>query len=112
MKRLRNILIFYEIPNNKIQKYLEQSNIYFLPSLCEGSPISLYEAYISRLYLIYSHNCGFELKNYKRKKINLNINHMIKTFENLYKKEFVFDKKEILKEKTDYFSIKKYEKKI
>ena len=102
-----------EIPNNKIHKYLEQSNIYFLPSLCEGSPISLYEAYISRLYLIYSHNCGFELKNYKRKKkINLNINHMIKTFENLYKKEFVFDKKEIFKEKTDYFSIKKYEKNL
>lgn len=102
-----------EIPNNKIQKYLEQSNIYFLPSLCEGSPISLYEAYFSRLYLIYSHNCGFDLKNYKRKKkINLNINHMIKTFENLYKKEFVFDKKEIFKEKTDYFSIKKYEKNL
>ncbi len=102
-----------EIPNNKIQKYLEQSNIYFLPSLCEGSAISLYEAYMSRLYLIYSHNCGFELHNYRRKKIiNLNLNHMIKTFENLHKKKFIFDQKEIFKEKTDYFSIKKYEKNL
>ena len=102
-----------EIPNNKIQKYLKQSDIYFLPSLCEGSPISLYEAYISRLYLIYSHNCGFELKNYKRKKIiNLNINSMIKTFENLYKKKFLFDQKKIYDEKIDYFSIKKYEKNL
>lgn len=102
-----------EIPNNKIQKYLKQSDIYFLPSLCEGSSISLYEAYISRLYLIYSHNCGFELKNYKRKKIiNLNINNMIKTFENLYKKKFLFDQKKIYDEKIDYFSIKKYEKNL
>jgi glycosyltransferase involved in cell wall biosynthesis len=82
-----------EMPNNKIQKYLKQSDIYFLPSLCEGSSISLYEAYISRLYLIYSHNCGFELKNYKRKK-------------------FLFDQKKIYDEKIDYFSIKKYEKNL
>ncbi len=100
-----------EIPNNKIQKYLEKSDIYFLPSLCEGSSISLYEAYMCRLYLIYSNNCGFELKKYKRKKIvNLNINNMVRIFEHLYKKKSVFDKKNIFKDKTNYFSTKKYEK--
>ena len=100
-----------EIPNNKIHKYLEKSDIYFLPSLCEGSSISLYEAYMSRLYLIYSNNCGFELKDYKRKKIvKLNVNSMVKIFENLHKNKSIFDKKTIFKDKINYFSIKKYEK--
>ncbi len=105
------INFFGEIPNNKIHKYLEKSDIYFLPSLCEGSSISLYEAYMSRLYLIYSNNCGFELKNYKRKKIvKFNINNMVKIFETLHKNKNAFDKSRILANKTDYFSIKKYEK--
>ena len=104
------INFFGEIPNNKIYKYLRKSDIYFLPSLCEGSSISLYEAYMSRLYLIYSNNCGFELKDYKRKKIvKLNINNMVKIFNNLHKNKSVFDKRNIFKDKTNYFSIKKYE---
>jgi len=105
------INFFGEIPNNKISKYLEISDIYFLPSLCEGSSISLYEAYMSRLYLIYSNNCGFELKDYKRKKIvKLNVNSMVKIFENLHKNKSIFDKKSIFRDKINYFSIKKYEK--
>ena len=65
---------------------------------------------MSRLYLIYSNNCGFELKDYKRKKIvKLNINNMVKIFNNLHKNKSVFDKRNIFKDKTNYFSIKKYE---
>ena len=105
------INFFGELPNNKIYKHLEKSDIYFLPSLCEGSSISLYEAYMSRLYLIYSNNCGFELKDYKRKKIvKLNVNSMVKIFKNLHKNKSVFEKKSIFKDKTNYFSIKKYER--
>ena len=66
---------------------------------------------MSRLYLIYSNNCGFELKDYKRKKIvKLNVNSMVKIFKNLHKNKSVFEKKTIFKDKTNYFSIKKWER--
>ena len=58
-----------EVPNNKINEYFSASDIYFLPSLCEGSAISLYEAYLNRLVLVYSKNCGFEINTSTKNRV-------------------------------------------
>ena len=74
-----------EVPNNKINEYFSASDIYFLPSLCEGSAISLYEAYLNRLVLVYSKNCGFEINtSTKNRVIELDSKKMIVEFKKIY----------------------------
>ena len=57
-----------EVLNNKINNF-QCTDIYFLPSLCEGSAISLYEAYLNRLVLVYSKNCGFEINTSTKNRV-------------------------------------------
>lgn len=86
MKEVSKYIKFVgEVPNNQLDRYFNSSDIYFLPSLCEGSAISLYEAYLSNLYLIYSKNCGFEVSNYKNQSVvDLNSKKMIIKFKKIH----------------------------
>ena len=98
-----------EVPNNKINEYFSASDIYFLPSLCEGSAISLYEAYLNRLVLVYSKNCGFEINtSTKNRVIELDTKKMIVEFKKIYLNKH---KKKFKKNKNIY-SINSYEKKF
>ena len=98
-----------EVPNNKITEYFSASDIYFLPSLCEGSAISLYEAYLNRLVLVYSKNCGFEINtSTKNRVIELDSKKMIVEFKKIYLNKHKIQ----FKKNKNIYSINSYEKKF
>ncbi len=98
-----------EVPNNKINEYFTTSDIYFLPSLCEGSAISLYEAYQNQLFLVYTKNCGFEINtSINNKVVELNSKKMINEFEKIYMNKIKIK----FKKNKNIYSISTYEKKF
>ena len=74
-----------------------------------GSAISLYEAYLNRLVLVYSKNCGFEINtSTKNRVIELDSMKMIVEFKKIY-----FNKHKIqFKKNKNIYSINSYEKKF
>lgn len=98
-----------QVPNNKINKYFSKSDIYFLPSLCEGSAISLYEAYQNQLFLVYTKNCGFEINtSINNRVVELNSKKMINEFEKIY----INKMKITFKKNKNIYSLSTYEKKL
>lgn len=98
-----------EVPNNKIHKFFSKSDIYFLPSLCEGSAISLYEAYLNRLFLVYTKNCGFEINNsINNRVVQLDSKKMIIEFKKIYLNKHKIQ----FKKNRNIYSISVYEKKF
>ncbi|QIZ20824.1 glycosyltransferase [Candidatus Pelagibacter giovannonii] len=103
-----------ETPNNRINQYYNSSDIYFLPSLCEGSAISLYEAYKSNLFLIFTKNCGFDIpKETNKIVIDLNTKKMISQFKKIHADNSFFNKMSIInKNSRNLFSVQNYEDKL
>ncbi len=58
MKALKNVTYIPNVPHIKINTYFEKSDVFILPSLIEGSALSIYEALASGLPCIVTRNTG------------------------------------------------------
>ena len=82
--------------------------------MCEGSAISLYEAYKSNLFLIFTKNCGFDIpKETNKIVIDLNTKKMISQFKKIHADNSFFNKMSIInKNSRNLFSVQNYEDKL
>lgn len=63
LKRCNNINYIGTVPHSKIAEYFEKSDIFILPSLAEGSSLSVYEALASGMPCIVTENVGSVITN-------------------------------------------------
>lgn len=65
MKESKNITYIPSVPHYKINEYFMKSDIFILPSLIEGSALTIYEALASGLPCIVTKNTGSVIENGK-----------------------------------------------
>lgn len=58
MQKLKNVEYIGRVPHEQIPKYFENSDVFILPSLAEGSSLSVYEALASGMPCIVTKNTG------------------------------------------------------
>lgn len=64
MKEMNNIEYVGRVPHSEIENYFNNSSLFILPSLSEGSSLSTYEALASGLPCIVTENTGSVIENY------------------------------------------------
>lgn len=65
LKHLENVNYIPNVPHSEIKKYFSRADIFVLPSLIEGSALSIYEALASGLPCIVTSNSGSVITNGK-----------------------------------------------
>lgn len=65
IKQVSNITYYGKVPHSEIHKYFDQNDVFILPSLAEGSSLSVYEAIAAGMPCIVTENVGSVIENKK-----------------------------------------------
>lgn len=115
LKSLKNVEYIAKVPHYNIHNYFEDSDIFILPTLIEGSALSIYEALASGLPCITTKNSGSVIRDNKEGFIinNTDIKDIVK------KVEYCQNNRDLLKnmsknarERAELFSWDNYSKNI
>lgn len=110
-----NVIFYGEIPFKKLFSYLQNMNIFIMPSLTEGLPLALLEAFYFKLPAIISNNGGMkEVVNNHKTGLIVNLDDK-KCFKRIYKycknKEYIQQGKQARKIALTKYSAKRMSQK-